>query len=178
MSATQNQTSQNSFNSLSVEENTVLNQIISYLSKHSFSPFFRGGKSEYTHLNFIKNSHNNNTHALGIVTQGNTSYYTLFSINKKWFWSELKTDLVYISSDVPISPILFKDITQLAATFLQKDLSKFHVFMEKKEDPSLPNESKLQKWTFFNQEEMAELLIVLTEDGQGGTYFNIKRPNF
>lgn len=178
ISAAQNQTSQNSFSSLSSEENTVLNQIVSYLSQHSLSPFFRGGESEYAHLNFIKDSYNNNTHALGMVTQGNTSYYTLFSINKKWFWSELKTDLVYITTDTPLSPVLFTDITQLAAAFLPKDPSNFHVFIERKEDPNLPNESKLQKWTFFNQQESAELFVVLTEDGRGGTYFDVKRPNF
>ena len=173
ISAEQDHTSQNNFNSLSSEEKTVLNQIVSYLSQHSLSPFIRGGEFEYTHLNFMKDSYNNNTHALGILTQGDASCYALFSINKKWFWSEFKTDLVYISTDHPISPVLFADIAQLAASLLPKDPANFHVFIEKKEDPDLPNEFKLQKWTFFNQQESTELLVVLTEDDQGGMYFNI-----
>lgn len=169
---------QNSFSSLSSEENTVLNQIVSYLSQHSLFPFFKDVESEYAHLDFIKDSYNNNTHALGRIIQGNSSCFALFSINKGWFFGDVKTDLVYITTDHPISPVLFADIVKLAAVFLPKDPSKFHVCIEKEENPNLPNEAKLQKWTFFNQQEIAELFVVLTEDGQGGTYFDIKTSNF
>lgn len=173
MSAEQNQSSQNDFSS-----NVVVNEIISYLSSHSLFPFLTSGQSEYAHLDFIKDAYNNNTHALGLITQGNASYYTLFSINKQWLSSELQTELVYLSTDRPISPVLFRDVVIGAAPFLPEDASDFHVFIEREEDPNLPNESTLQKWTFFNEKEKRELFVVLTEDGQGGTYFEVKRPNF
>ncbi len=162
-------------NSLSSEEQAVLKQVVSYLSQHSLSPLLEGGESDYAHLDFIKDSYDNITHTLGMITQGNKSYIALFSINKTL--GEITTNLSYITTDNPISPILFADIAPLAATFLTKDPSDFYVFIERQASPNLPDESKVQKWSFFNQQETAELLVTLTKDGQGGTYFNIERSH-
>lgn len=157
---------------LTTEEETTVKEIVSYLSEHSLSPYFQGGKSEYTHLGFIKDSYNNNTHALGVVQQGDNSCITLFSIQRTWLWNEIKTDLIYLTTDDPISPVLFENVAHLIISSSEKDLTDFHVFIEK-QDAHAPQGSKLQKWTFFRGEDHTEAFVVLTDDGHGGTYFKI-----
>lgn len=158
---------------LTSEESATVKEIVSYLSEHSLSPYLQGGKSEYFHLGFIKDSYNNNTHALGMIKRGNDSYATLFSIHKSWFWNQVTTDLMYITTDCLISPVLFEDVARVAAALLEKDPSQFHVFIEK-QSSHLPEESTLQKWTFFNQQESKDVFVVLTDDGKGGTYFEVR----
>lgn len=153
-------------------EEAIINAVVSYLKEHSLSPYFSGGKCEYAHLGFMKDSYNNNTHALGMIEQGDSSCISLFSIEKSWYWHEVKAALVYLTTDEPISPTLFEDISRTIISSSEKDLTFFHVLIEK-QDSNAPQGSKLQKWIFFNDKESEEVFVVLTDDGRGGTYFKI-----
>ncbi len=81
--------------------------------------------------------------------------------------------IISASNDEPISVQLFADIIDSAAGFLKNVRSDYRLFIKKEDDISLPKGTKLQKWIFFNQEEFITLLVTLTDDGYGGSYFSI-----
>lgn len=163
--------------SYSKEETSILKAILSYLANNSFKPFITAESAEYGHIQFIKDEQQQIKYALGIIFLEDQSYYTLFSIEKTWFWNESYVNLLYMTTDTPIEPTLLNDILARASAFLPKDLSRFYLLIEKTNDSDASSPEREQKWIFFNKDEDFEMLVSLIEDGTGGTYFAIQLPN-
>ena len=71
-----------------------------------------------------------------------------------------------MTTDVPQSPLLFKDICYSAQFKLPNTLSNYHVLIQKLENSS--EKGNMQRWTFYNSEEWIEMIVitVATPDGE------------
>lgn len=158
---------------LSDKDKAMVKQIHSYLSSHCLYPFLEGGRGEYLHLGFMEETPEGTIYTLGIISQKENRYFTMFSFKKGWIWDEVK--LVYLTNDEPLSPIVFNSIIPKAISLLSKQIPDYHIFIEAIEDNTLPKGEKVQRWIFFNPSEYAELYVLLKEDNYD-TYFKVIPP--
>ncbi len=154
----------------------ITNQIMSYLSAHSLSPVLSEEQGNIRHGAIMQYPDRSNYLASAEICQGKNTYLTLFSAQKGWFWNSFTVDLIYITTDELISPEQFDSAVDFIAHLLSLNLSDLHVLIEKQESSHLPSESKLQKWSFFNDKGCSfSTPIILTTDAQGTIHFSIPR---
>lgn len=165
--------------SLSADEVSILSEIQSYLSKgvlESFPSFLSKQKQgTFSPVQFLKDDSGKITHVLGIIDCSDFSSYAFFSIGKHWFWRSTQVQLLYLTTDKPISGTLFNDVRYALNGFLNKELDNSFVFIQAKPAENLPPLSRLQEWVVFNEQESHKFHVLLTDDGQGGTHFTIER---
>lgn len=146
-------------------EEAIFNNIVQYLSTHSLDPYIKEGKAKMFPLGKSDGA------IIIQIQQNNNSYKAMFIVNQ---YNQLNPQMLYMmkEQDQLISPRLFKDIMAMTKNTPQiQKLSPFHVYIEKINGV---DNRVIQKWTFFTPLEKAELLIHLTPDGKGGTYFAIQ----
>lgn len=154
-------------------EKAIVEAIVRDLSGGSYKLPFKG-EYQYAYSGLEQGPTNDIHLALGRIIQGDDVYYCLFSAvkdNAGW----IKTNLIYLSTDIPISFRLYADVLRASVAFWKKDQTSRRVLIEKQERPQRQKKSKLQKWTFFEESKSAEFYVLLTEDGKGGNYFEISQ---
>lgn len=155
----------------SMTDNEIEEEIKYYLSNNSLYPILTDNQMKYEIIDIFEDSNKSIVYTAGMLSEGENSLITLFSIQKNWFWNT--TELVYMTTDIPPSPLLFTDICLTAASVLPKSPSNYHVLIQKVENEEISAETKLQHWIFFNRQECIELLLILVDDQHGGTDFAV-----
>ena len=147
----------------------VQERLSAYLETASFLPFFKDNELQYTITNIFKEQ--GIIYVDGFLSQGETCLIALFSIDKGWFLTT--TNLLYMTTDtLRPSIVLFKDIRASAQAVLPKSISNYHILIQRCEDPSL--KKKIQRiWSFYNSNELIQLLVLTKPALDGGTDFMI-----
>ncbi|MCK4934742.1 MAG: hypothetical protein KAR79_04060 [Simkaniaceae bacterium] len=157
-------------NTSSIIEKEIEREIKSYLMSNSCYPVLTNNDIKYEIRDIFEES--GIVYMLGILSQGKICLLTVFSIEKGWF--STTTDMLYMTIDFPISPLLYKDVCSVAQAALPNRLSDYHVLIQKHEDPQ--SEGYLLVWTFYNLSEWIELTVLLIPTQDGGMDFSVTRP--
>jgi hypothetical protein len=107
-------------------------------------------------------------------TQIDKTLKAAFKIIRNIKNNNVDVKLLYISNNT-ISSILFFDILSLAINQMKAySLKNSLIFIDNVHDNVEGERS--QKWTFFNENNKEDLIVVLTPDGKGGTFFKLGKP--
>ncbi len=144
-------------------------KIVSYLSSHSLVPLIGEGEFQYYFLGLIE-GYPGSTFAMGNITKDKVSYNALFMMKN----GSRQADLAYLTTDTPLSPRLFADILPGALALLSKEFFNLPpLIVPLKKGKGV----HYQKWIFCSKKNQAELFVRLTDDGKGGTYFDVSKSN-
>ncbi|NGX56390.1 MAG: hypothetical protein K1060chlam5_00628 [Candidatus Anoxychlamydiales bacterium] len=151
----------------SMNDSEIKEEISSYLINNSLCPVLINDEIKYKITGIFENS--GIVYTLGTLSQGETCLYALFSFQKGWIWT--MTNLLYMTTDIPQTPLLFKDICDSVQFYLPKSLSNYHVLIQK--SPKSSTKNNLQLWTFYNKDQWIEFMVMIVDTPDGGTDFAI-----
>lgn len=159
-------------NSSSIIEKEIEDEIRSYLMSNSCYPVLTNSDLKYEIKEIFEES--GIVYTLGILLQEENLILTVFSIEKGWF--RTTTDMLYMTTDAPPHPELFRDICSSVQAVLPRSLPTYHVLIQKLEDPNSPKEGNLQIWSFYNLVEWIEFIVLTVPTLDGGTDFIVMFP--
>ncbi len=157
----------NENNTSSMKDSKIKKEISSFFINHCLSPVLTNKEIKYEITKVFEDS--NAIYTIGILSQETNCFYALFSFQTNWFRTRTTTQLLYMATDIPPSPLLFRDICSFAQFFLPKSPSNYHVLIQKFAN-SL-NKVNKQLWTFYNTDEWIEFIVTLVPTPDGGTDF-------
>lgn len=159
-------------NTSSIINKEIEEEIQSYLMSNSCFPVLTNSDIQLEITRIFEES--GIIYIFGDLSQEENCLITLFSIEKGWFWTT--TNMLYMTTDIPQTPLLFRDICSLAQAALPNGLSNYHVLIQKLKIPKPPNGGSLQTWAFYNLGEWIELIVLTIPTSDGGTDFAVIRP--
>lgn len=159
-------------NASSIINEEIEEEIQSYLISNSCYPVLTNSDIQFEITRIFEES--GTIYIFGALSQEENCLITLFSIDKGWF--STTTNMLFMTTDTPPTPMLFGDICFLAQAALPNSLSNYHVLIQKLENPKPPIGGKLQTWTFYNLVEWIELIVVAIPTSDGGTDFAVMQP--
>jgi hypothetical protein len=160
----------------------IANSISNYLSTLSLEPILEVGKYDYQLISLenilAKETNLKGSFSTAILiaefTQKDKTFKAAFKIIRNIKNNNIDVKLLYISNTT-ISSILFFDILSLAINQVKAySLENSLIFIDNVHDNVEGERS--QKWTFFNENNKEDLIVVLTPDGKGGTFFKLGKP--
>jgi len=154
-------------NTSSMNDSEIKKEISSFFMNNSFYPVLTNSEIKYEITGVFEDS--GIVYTLGALSQDTNCLYTLFSFQKGWFWTT--TELLYMSTDVPPTPLLFRDICYSIQVVLPRRLSNYHVLIQKLENPS--KEGNMQLWVFYNKDEYIKFIVKIVATPDGGSDFII-----
>ncbi|MFA6118815.1 MAG: hypothetical protein WCT85_05455 [Parachlamydiales bacterium] len=160
----------------------VQKKLADYVSTYSLYPYILPGKVEMVIDFYLEDKVENKDLAMRFIQvslyQEKKSIKGMFAVLTNKSTKENTIDLCYLTNDQLMSPTLFYDIMSFPGLFAAqpkaidkfKEKGKVFVFIEfiKKF-----NNGRLQKWVFFNSDNTIAVNVRLTDDGIGGTFFDI-----
>lgn len=154
----------------SITPQDIEHQIKSCLRGHSCYPVLTDAPITYRITHIFEEP--DIVYVVGVLSQGENGFFAPFSMESGWL--STKTELIYLATDRPPPPSFFNQICAAVQKALPNSLSPFHVFIQPFEDVS--EDGHWQLWSFYNQSERMDFVILTIPNEDGGTDFAIMIP--
>lgn len=155
------------------DEAKITSSIVALLSENMFGPYRFGANFEYESVGYSEDENGNIDCAYGTITENGYAIGSAFTVNHSLIWGDTATQLLYLTKDNLIHPSLFRHVMAHATSYIPSKDYNYCVLIEPLEDPTLPENYSLQRWSVQTYFGSHDFRVLLSRDETGFNYFTI-----